>query len=48
MSHFELIMGAISIVVSFTAIRLLDGLREAFRLDRRYWVHGLWIINRIL
>ena len=28
--------------------RLLDGIRPAWEADKRYWVHYLWIINKII
>lgn len=47
MSQFEFVMAAVSILMSFGVVRLLDGLRAALIPDRRYWVHSLWVINRL-
>lgn len=44
MSHFEYIFVAVSIVLSFTLLRLLDALPTAFSRERGYWVHSVWVV----
>ena len=48
MSQFEFVMTVVSILMSFGVVRLLDGLRAALTPNRRYWVHSLWVINRLI
>jgi hypothetical protein len=48
MSQFEFVMTVVSILMSFGVVRLLDGLRAALNPSRRYWVHSLWVVNRLL
>jgi hypothetical protein len=43
MTHFEFISVALSIVLSFAVLRLLDALPHAMARERRYGVHLLWI-----
>ena len=35
-------------VLSFGVVRLLDGLRPALVPGRRYWVHALWLVQKLL
>ena len=44
MTHFEYIFVAVSIVLSFTILRLLDALPSAFSRARGYWVHTVWVV----
>jgi len=48
MTLFEYVTVAVSIVLSFGVVRLLDGLRSAILPGRRYWVHFLWIPTKLL
>jgi len=48
MTLFEYVTVAVSIVLSFGVVRLLDGLRPALAPERRYWVHCLWIATKLL
>jgi hypothetical protein len=48
MTLFEYVTVAVSIVLSFGVVRLLDGLRAAALPQRRYWVHFLWIPTKLL
>mgnify|MGYP001415316145 CR=1 FL=1 len=48
MTLFEYVSVAVSIVLSFGVVRLLDGLRAAALPERRYWVHFLWILTKLL
>lgn len=34
--------------MSFGVVRLLDGLRAALNKNGRYWVHSLWVLNRLM
>ncbi len=44
MTLFEFVTVAVSIVLSFGIVRLLDGLRPAFDAGRRYWAHAIWLV----
>jgi hypothetical protein len=48
MSHFEYISVAVSIVLSLTVVRLLDSLPRAVAVDKRYWIHGVWVLFLLL
>ncbi len=48
MTLFEYITVAVSIVLSFAMIRLLDGLRPALSREGRYWVHVAWVGIKLL
>lgn len=48
MTLFEYISVAVSLVLSLCVVRLLDGLRFAATRKRRYWVHLLWVITKLL
>jgi hypothetical protein len=48
MTLFEYVTVAVSIVLSFGVVRLLDGLRAAAVPERRYWVHLVWIPTKLL
>lgn len=48
MTLFEYVTVAVSIVLSLGLVRLLDGLRLAVARARRYWVHALWVIIKLL
>src|SRR6185295_3745203 len=45
---FEHVAVAFSMVLSLGVVRLLDGLRPALVPGRRYWVHALWLIQKLL
>jgi hypothetical protein len=44
MTHFEYIFVAVSIILSFTLLRLLDALPFALGRARGYWVHAVWLV----
>jgi hypothetical protein len=48
MTLFEYISVAVSLVMSLCVVRLLDGLRFAATRQRRYWVHLLWVLTKLL
>ena len=47
MTLFEYLTVAVSIVLSMGIIRLIDGLRPAWRAPARYWVHLIWVFIKI-
>lgn len=48
MSEFEFLFTGITIVLALAIARLLEGLRDTFDRRRRYWIHYLWVVNRLL
>lgn len=48
MTQFELILTGYSILIALCVARLLDGVGPAFQRGRFYWVHALWIVNKLL
>ena len=48
MSSFEFIFTANTIILALVIARLLEGLRDTFDPHRRYWIHYLWVVNRIM
>jgi len=44
MSQFEYVAVAVSLVLSFGAVRILNGLSYVLNGDHRYWVHTLWVL----
>ena len=48
MNLFEHVAVAFSMVISFGVVRLLDGLRPALVPGRRYWVHAVWLFQKLL
>ena len=48
MTLFEYVTVAVSLVISMCVVRLLDGLRFAAARERRYWVHFLWVVTKLL
>lgn len=48
MSDFEFIFSGITIVLALAVARLLEGLRDVFDRRRRFWIHYLWVVNRLL
>jgi len=44
MSQFEYVAVAFSLVLSFGAVRILNGLSYVLTGEHRYWVHTLWVI----
>jgi hypothetical protein len=45
---FEHVAVAFSMLLSLGVVRLLDGLRPALVPGRRYWVHALWLVQKLL
>jgi hypothetical protein len=43
MTHFEYIFVAVSMILSFTLLRLLDAVPSAFGRERGDWVHAVWV-----
>jgi hypothetical protein len=43
MTLFEYLSIAYTLVLSFAAVRLVDGLSNALAADRRYWVHAAYV-----
>ena len=48
MSEFEFLFTGISIVLALAVARLLEGLRDCFDRTRRFWIHYLWVVNRLM
>ena len=48
MTLFEYISVAVSLVLSLSLVRLLNGLSVTLFSERRYWVHSLWLIEIVL
>ena len=48
MSEFEFLFTGISIVLALAVARLLEGLRDSFDRTRRFWIHYLWVVNRLM
>lgn len=48
MTLFEYLSIAISLVLSFSAIRLLAGLPHLLDPDRRYWVHTVFVLCSLI
>jgi hypothetical protein len=48
MNVFEHVAVAFSMVLSLAVVRLLDGIRPAIAPGRRYWVHALWLVQKLL
>jgi hypothetical protein len=44
MSQFEYVAIAVSLVLSFGAVRILNGLSYVLNGEHRYWVHTLWVL----
>ena len=45
---FEHVAVAFSMILSLGVVRLLDALRPALVPGRRYWVHALWVVQKLL
>lgn len=48
MSQVEVVITGYSIIVALAIARLLDGLRPALAADAVYWVHSLWVVNKLI
>jgi len=48
MSEFEFLFTGVSIVIALAVARLLEGLRDSFDPTRRFWIHYLWVITRLM
>jgi hypothetical protein len=48
MNPFDHVAVAFSMVLSLGIVRLLDGLRPALAPGARYWVHTLWLFQKLL
>jgi hypothetical protein len=47
-TQFEYNSIGVSIVLALSVARLLEGLRDSFDPTRRYWIHALWVIGKLL
>jgi hypothetical protein len=47
MNLFEPVAVGFSMVLSLGLVRLLDALRPALAPGRRYWVHAVWLIQKL-
>jgi len=45
---FEHVAVAFSMVLSFGVVRLLEGVRPALVPGRRYWIHAVWLAQKLL
>lgn len=48
MTQFEFVGVGVSIVIALAVARLLEGARDTFDPQRRYWIHCLWWINKLM
>src|SRR5262245_2843200 len=48
MTHFEYLAVSFSIVLSFAAVRIIDGLADVFARGRVYWVHAAWVVHQLV
>ena len=48
MSEFEFLFAGVTIVLALGIARLLEGLRDTFDPTRHFWIHSLWVVNRIM
>jgi hypothetical protein len=48
MTQFEFIGIGISLVIGLCIARLLEGTRDSFDPTRRYWIHSLWVVNKLM
>jgi hypothetical protein len=46
-SEFEIVFTGVTIILALAIARLLEGLRDVFDRTRRYWIHYLWVVNRL-
>jgi hypothetical protein len=46
-SQFEFFAVAVSIILALGMSRLLDGVLPSLQISRRYWIHFLWIIQKL-
>jgi len=44
MSQFEYVAIAVSLVLSFGVVRILNGFSHVLNGENRYWVHTLWVV----
>lgn len=48
MTQFEFFAVAVSIILALGISRLLDGVLPSLHAARRYWVHFLWVLHKLL
>lgn len=48
MSEFEYVSVGIALVYSFTVARLVAAIPAVLEPERRYWVHGVWVLVLLL
>ena len=48
MTQFEFVGIGVSLVVGLCVARLLEGARDSFDPTRRYWIHSVWVVNKLM
>jgi hypothetical protein len=48
MTQFEYVGIGVSLVVGLAVARLLEGARDSFDPHRRFWIHSLWVVNKLM
>ena len=48
MTQFEFVSAAVTIVLALGIARLLEGMSDSFDPKRRYGLHLLWVINKLI
>jgi hypothetical protein len=48
MTQFEFVGIGVSLVVGLAVARLLEGTRDTFDPARRFWIHALWVVNKLM
>jgi hypothetical protein len=48
MTQFEFVGVGVSLIVGLCFARLLDGTRDSFDPNRRYWIHSIWVVNKLM
>jgi hypothetical protein len=48
MTQFEFVGIGVSLVVGLCIARLLEGVRDSFDPTRRYWIHSIWVVNKLM
>lgn len=48
MTRFEFVGIGVSLVLGLAVARLLEGARDSFDPKRRYWIHALWVVTKLM
>ena len=48
MTQFEFVGIGVSLVLGLAVARLLEGARDSFDPTRRYWIHALWVLTKLM